>query len=340
MGNMAPQSSGGMSQHGMHGQLAPDSWSRDAPGHPAREVEVQHEKPLDGQPMEHIEVLIEADKRLLQKVRMDVDLLRTEIEQLEGTCRQEEHGMDRERDECERIGSERQHLIEQLDASRRQLASLKQERQVIQSEGIQWRRHHGHAHQEASFQKRLHDEGLRDMQALNQSIEYLERSNQNLISHSQSLEETLGEVRARVLAESTTLERERREASRAKQALDALRNGRIGTTFSGWDTSGTDPWGASPSDAVQQPKLDPWASSSSNVVHQPKVGSPDVVYGNTETGQAATPWYAGLSLSASPGVGRANVCPGSLPQAPPLPRIGVRATTQEGAVCGMAREGV
>merc|ERR1712232_1157788 len=128
-----------------------------------------------------------------------------------------------------------------------------------------------------TFQKRLHDEGMRDLQALNESIEYLERSNQNLVSHSRSLEESLGEVRARVHAESATLERERREASRSKQALDALRSGKIGV--SGWGASSGDavqqpknnPWGASSSDAVQQPKIDPWGASSSNAVHQPKV---------------------------------------------------------------------
>merc|ERR1712110_962808 len=125
--------------------------------------------------------------------------------------------------------------------------------------------------------------------------------------------ETLGEVRARVSAETSTLERERREASRAKQALDALRTGKFGTSFSEWG-AGTNTWGASSCNAVQQPANDPWCdpcgvssstawgASTSNTVQKPRVSTPEGACASAGNGQAASPWYAGLSLVASPGV--------------------------------------
>lgn len=179
----------------------------------------------DARPVEHLEVLIEADKWLVQRLRSDVGALDEALLRLEESCRFEEREAIRERCECERIGQERQHLAQQLGASRQQLGGLKIEHQGLHAESVLLRRDPEHYSREVAFLRRLLDEGLRDTQALQQSIEYLEQSNQSLLAHTSSLEEARREVLEQVRIEREALERERREAERAKQAYASLRVG-------------------------------------------------------------------------------------------------------------------
>jgi len=177
----------------------------------------------DAQPVEHLEVLIEADKVLSQSLRRDVDELDEELTRLEEACRFEEREAMRERGETDRIGQEREHLTQQLSASQRQLAELKVEHEGIVLENVMLRCDHDHFAKEASFLRRLLDEGQRDAEALRQSIEYLETSNRSLVAHTKSLEEARREVLETVRVEKDLLRKEREEAEFAKKALEALR---------------------------------------------------------------------------------------------------------------------
>merc|ERR1712151_1310484 len=98
-------------------------------------------------------------------------------------CRHEMIEMERERAECDRMGKEQQFLVQQLEASKRQLNEFKAEHQELHRESILLRRDHDHYGKEAGFLQKLFDEGMQDIQATQQSIEYLETSNQSLFAH-------------------------------------------------------------------------------------------------------------------------------------------------------------
>jgi hypothetical protein len=177
----------------------------------------------DADPVEHIEVLIEADKVLVQGLRHDVDELDEELTRLEEACRFEEREASRERAEVERVGQERHHLTQQLAASQRQLSELKVEHEGIVLENVMLRCDHDHFNKEAIFLRRLLDEATRDAQALQQSTEYLEQSNSSLRSHTKTLEEARREVLDTVRVEKDLLRKESQEAQFAQKALEALR---------------------------------------------------------------------------------------------------------------------
>jgi len=174
-------------------------------------------------PVEHLEALIEAEKRLVQMLRADTDELDHELARLDESCRREEKEVAGERGEHDRIGQERLHLEQQLEASRRQLRELKGEHEGLHLESILLRRDRGHYGNEVAFLQRLFDEGTLDASALQQSIEYLEQSNQSLSAHTQSLEEARREILAQVRLEKELLRKEEVEAQSAKQALETLR---------------------------------------------------------------------------------------------------------------------
>lgn len=176
----------------------------------------------DAQPVEHLEVLIEAEKRLVHQLQADTDELNEDLERLEEACRWEEKEAAREQSESGRIASERRYLQEQLEASHLQLRALKAERQELHVESILLRRDQGHYGSELAFLQRLLDEGAKDMEALHESIAYLEQSNQSLTSHTRSLEEARKEVQRQAQAERELLRKEQEAAQRAKQALEML----------------------------------------------------------------------------------------------------------------------
>lgn len=222
----------------------------------------------DARPVEHLEVLIEADKWLVQRLRSDVGALDEGLLRLEEACRLEEREAIRERSECERIGQERQHLAQQLEASRRQLGELKAEHQGLHAESVLLRRDPEHYSREVAFLRRLLDEGVRDTQALQQSIEYLEQSNHSLLAHTSSLTEARHEVLEQVRAEREALERERREAARAKQAYGSLRAGGVGGGLEHLARHGGPSAGVSGPprslDSIQQPHPDSAADAEAN----------------------------------------------------------------------------
>lgn len=177
-----------------------------------------------GQPVEHLEVLIEAEKVLVRRLRSDTNDLNDELQHLEEACRFEERETARERAERERISRDRQHLLDQLEASQQQLHELKAEHQGLHIESMLLRRDNTHYGKEAAFLQRLFDEGMRDAQALQQSVEYLEQSNQSLMAHTKSLEEARREILEQVRVEKDLLNKEQREALAAKQVLEALKS--------------------------------------------------------------------------------------------------------------------
>jgi hypothetical protein len=177
----------------------------------------------DAPPVEHFEVLVEADKVIINSLRRDVDELDEELSRLEEACRFEERETARERVECDRIGQERENLRQQLAASQRQMNELKEEHQGIVLENVMLRCDHDHFAKESAFLKRLLDEATRDAQALQQSIEYLEQSNTSIRAHTKTLEDARNEVLETVKHEKELLRKEQREADFAKQALEALR---------------------------------------------------------------------------------------------------------------------
>jgi hypothetical protein len=177
----------------------------------------------DALPVEHFEVLVEADKVIISSLRRDVDELDEELSRLEEACRFEERETVRERAECDRIGLERDNLRQQLAASQRQMNELKEEHEGIVLENVMLRCDHDHFAKEAAFLKRLLDEATRDAEALQHSIEYLEQSNTSIRAHTKTLEDARNEVLQTVKNEKELLRKEQREAEFAKQALEALR---------------------------------------------------------------------------------------------------------------------
>lgn len=177
------------------------------------------------QPVEHLEALIEADKTITGTLRHDVDALNAELLQLELEFEQEEREAARERAEVERIGLERDHLTQQLEASQRQLGDLKVEHQGLHFESVLLRRDNDHFRKQAAFLQKLFDDGMRDTQTLRESIDYLEQSNHSLLAHTRALEEARREMLEQAKNEKELLHKEQRNALEAKQALEALRSG-------------------------------------------------------------------------------------------------------------------
>jgi len=87
------------------------------------------------------------------------------------------------------------------------------------------RRDTDHYSTEAAFLQRLLEEGMRDAHVLQQSIEYLEQSNQSLTAHTNSLEEARREVLAQVNTEKELLRIQERDVMSAKHALDTMKSG-------------------------------------------------------------------------------------------------------------------
>jgi len=213
------------------------------------------------QPIEHIEALLEADKRVTGRLRQDVDQLHEELTTLEEACGSEDRERIREKLECERIDQERQHLVVQLEASRRQLGELKVEHQELFLESILLRSDHDHYAKEVAFLQKLLEEGKRDIEGLQQSVDYLELSNQSLLAHSRSLAEARREVADQLRQERHILQQEKEEAQKVTEALAALRSGgealaRAGLTERGLDPmgmGGAQPRGPDLRDVVSQP---------------------------------------------------------------------------------------
>lgn len=179
----------------------------------------------DLQPVEYLEALIEADKRLVQQLKRDIDALDEELGRLEEACQFEEDEVKREEADSEGMRQESQHFVQQLEVSQRQLNGLKVEHQVCCSQGVSLWRDRAHYGNEIAFLNRLLDEGMRDTQALQQSIEYLEKSNHSLIAHTKSLEAVRREVLEQVWTEKASFRKEQTETNHVKQVLEALRSG-------------------------------------------------------------------------------------------------------------------
>jgi len=209
---------------------APDDWNADgshSPDFGTRRSSglAQFPSGSSRQPVEHLEVLIEVEKKLVQRLRNDVDELDEELQRLEEACREEESEASRERGETERATRERQALEQQLDASQRQLAELKVEHKGLQVEGVLLRRDGNHYSKEAAFLQKLLDEAIRDTQVLQQSVDYVERSNESLLAHTQALQDARREVLDQVQMEKELLKQQERETILAKSALETLKSG-------------------------------------------------------------------------------------------------------------------
>ncbi|CAE8601045.1 unnamed protein product, partial [Polarella glacialis] len=213
------------------------------------------------QPVEHLEALIEAEKRLVKQLRQDLEEHNQELLRLEEACRLEERETTREREQGENVDVERRQLQQQLESSQRQLVELKHEHQELHRESVMLRRDHGHYTQEAVFLQRLVDEGFRETQVLQQTIEYLEQSNQSLEAHTRALEEARRGIAGKARAEQELLQRAQGGAAAAKQALETLRNG-----------------GGLPSAASSKGSVQP-----ASVASRPSLGE-------------APPWSGGLSI--------------------------------------------
>lgn len=189
------------------------------------------------QPVEHLEVLIEAEKKLVHRLRRDTDVLDEELTRLEEACREEERAATREKAECDRMGRERDILLQQLEASQRQLNELKAEHKGLHIESVLLRRDTDHYSKEVAFLQRLLDEATRDAQVLQQSIEYFDRSNQSLTAHTKALEEARQDVLSQVKMEREMLKKEEQEALLAKTTLETLRPGVGGDPASAYTAS-------------------------------------------------------------------------------------------------------
>eukprot|EP00747_Dinoflagellata_sp_TGD_P182354 gnl/TRDRNA2_/TRDRNA2_36579_c0_seq1.p1 gnl/TRDRNA2_/TRDRNA2_36579_c0~~gnl/TRDRNA2_/TRDRNA2_36579_c0_seq1.p1 ORF type:complete len:589 (+),score=117.27 gnl/TRDRNA2_/TRDRNA2_36579_c0_seq1:48-1814(+) len=177
----------------------------------------------ESQPVEHLEAMIEADKVFAQHIRKDLDSLTAELKRLEEACYLEEREAAKEDAECERMGQEQRHLMQQLDAARRQFNEIKVEHQSMHLEAMSRRRDHEQSSREVAFLRRLLDESLRDSHTLTQSIEYLEQSNHSICAHTKTLEDVRRGLLDQVRAEKAVLGREQREVQIVKQASESLR---------------------------------------------------------------------------------------------------------------------
>lgn len=205
-----------------------------------------------------VAAMVEGDRNLSKELRSSCDELHHELERLEDLCKREEQLMSREHADGERAALERQNLTQQVEASQCHLAELKRELQASQCQSILLRRDSDHYAAEHTFLQRIYLEGSNDVQALQQSVEYLEQSNQSLVAHIANLQLARGEVLQQLQYEEQVLVRERHEANRIKQTLAALkgsgadpllRAGRL--AFAGSDISfGGDPRGTGFGDAV------------------------------------------------------------------------------------------
>eukprot|EP00927_Polykrikos_kofoidii_P040525 TRINITY_DN34625_c0_g2_i1.p1 TRINITY_DN34625_c0_g2~~TRINITY_DN34625_c0_g2_i1.p1 ORF type:complete len:775 (-),score=106.93 TRINITY_DN34625_c0_g2_i1:701-3025(-) len=196
-------------------------------GFAAGTSELEYVPARDMQPVEHLEAIIEADKMLLRRLSLDIDRLEKDLTRIEDGCRLEETEARQEHDECERISAEKKHLSQQLEAFRRQIGALKREHKGLHTESVVLRRNHIYYGQEAAFLQRVLDEGQRDTQALENSLEYLEHSQNNLVVQTHSLRDVRREVLEQIRAQEDSLERERKELPLIRQALEALRGGTV-----------------------------------------------------------------------------------------------------------------
>merc|ERR1711935_1093323 len=127
-------------------------------------------------------------------------------------------------------------------------------------ENVMLRCDHDHFAKEAVFLRRLLEEGTRDSQALQQSIEYLEQSNSSLRAHTATLEDARREVLETVKVEKELLRKEQAEAEFAKQALEALRTDGVDGLMrmsASRQTANSRPAPMLPSDVVQRRSTDP-----------------------------------------------------------------------------------
>eukprot|EP00928_Gymnodinium_smaydae_P066976 TRINITY_DN49925_c0_g1_i1.p1 TRINITY_DN49925_c0_g1~~TRINITY_DN49925_c0_g1_i1.p1 ORF type:complete len:572 (-),score=50.42 TRINITY_DN49925_c0_g1_i1:223-1938(-) len=178
----------------------------------------------DGQPVEHLEGVIEADKVLLRKLRQDVELLHAELDRLETTRRAEEADLARERSECERIGEERRHLQQQLDASRRQATYLRNEHQNLRKEGSSRFGSGSLSQNRMAFLEQHYEACVNDTKSLKHSMEHLELSRQSLEAQCGFVEEARVQVQRQIEQERAPLEHEREDASQVKRAMDLLQS--------------------------------------------------------------------------------------------------------------------
>lgn len=182
----------------------------------------------DAQPTEHLQALVDVERKLVAKLRLDTNDLSEDLARLEDSRRAEESEAERESMECDRMGQERRHVEQQLEAARRELGELKSEHEALHFESVLLRRDRSHYGDEVSFLERLYEEGTRDAEALQQSVEYLEQLNESVSAHTRALDEARRGIVERLRAERDLLRREEAETRSARRALDALRGGALG----------------------------------------------------------------------------------------------------------------
>lgn len=177
---------------------------------------------FDNQPVEHIEALIEDDKRFFQHLRPDLEALREELEQTEELCRREERETASKRAECDRLVNERRHLEEQLEALQRQLRGSRSKREVFRSAQALGRGDGARCAREAAFMRRVVEEMARDIAHLEKAVSYLEYSNPGIVSHAQALGERKREIADQVRHGTQQLRLEQMEGDRAREILEVL----------------------------------------------------------------------------------------------------------------------
>lgn len=179
----------------------------------------------EGGPAELIATLVQGDRDLSKELRSSCDELHRELERLEDLCKREEQLMALEQKEGELSMQEGHNLTQQVEASQSQLSDLKRELQVFQCQSILLRRDSDHYAAEHTFLETMFMEGTNDVQVLQQSVEYLEQSNQGLVAHISNLQSARGEVLQQLQYEEDLLARERQEVDRIQQTLVALKGG-------------------------------------------------------------------------------------------------------------------
>lgn len=270
---------------------APSSCPRPSDAHGERQPAIP-QVAFDHQPVEHIEALIEDDKRLFQRLRPDLETFKEELEQIEEACLQEERETASKRAECDRLAGERRHLEQQLEALQRQLRGLRAERQECRSAGALGRSDCERHGREAVLLRRVVDEMARDLAQLEKSVAYLERSNPEVVSHARSLGEKKREISDQVRKESQLLRAEQMQGERAKEALEALQRGGAAVQL----------WGSSAEPAFVSTSADT-AGGEASAVQRPRADK------DRSQGGAA-PWYQGVSLGLSaPQPGAASATP-------------------------------
>jgi len=178
----------------------------------------------------HFEAVIQADQAISRGLKREVDELEDELRQTSDVRTQLDQTLRREKQSGALLEEQRRELERQLQSSKQRLVDLREDRKAVNLESISLRRDREHFAEELKFLQRTAEDEEQTLETMRRSNTYLEKSYQNLESHTVQLELQRKEILEQVASEKETMRQEERQNAELRNKLERMRREQAAST--------------------------------------------------------------------------------------------------------------